>query len=163
MRIRPTVRLLVVDQQQRILLFKFEDAVPLHPALPDLTIYWVTPGGGVDRGETHEQAAIRELWEETGIQVDQIGPWVWSRDRVLRFPDQSVLFRERYYLVPVTTSEVLLTNLLPYERDVYRDHRWWTLDVMERTDEVLLPIGLAGYLRPLLAGNIPDEPITLEQ
>lgn len=162
MRIRPTVRLLVLDPQQRILLFKFEDAVPLHPALPDLTLYWVTPGGGVDRGETHEQAAIRELWEETGIQVDQVGPWVWNRDRVLRFPDRSVLFRERYYLVPVTTSEVLLTNLLPYERNVYRDHRWWTLDEMERTDEVLLPIGLAGYLRPLLAGNIPAEPITLE-
>lgn len=163
MRIRPTVRLLVVDQQQRILLFKFEDTIPLHPALPDLTIYWVSPGGGVEPDETHEQAAIRELWEETGIQVDAVGPWVWSRDRVLRFPDESVLLRERYYLVPVTTAEVLLTNLLPYERDVYRDHRWWTPDEIERTDEVFLPIGLAGLLRPLLAGNIPSAPITLSE
>lgn len=162
MRIRPTVRLLVVDQQQRILLFKFEDAIPLNDALPDLTIYWVSPGGGVDPGETFEQAGIRELWEETGIQVEGVGPWVWSRDRILRFPDEAVLFRERYYLVPVATSEVRLTNLLPYERDVYRDHRWWTPDEMERTAEVFLPIGLAGLVRPLLAGNIPAEPITLE-
>ena len=32
--------------------------------------YFVFPGGGVDEGETPEQAAIREAMEELGIQVD---------------------------------------------------------------------------------------------
>lgn len=31
--------------------------------------YYVFPGGGVDEGETTEQAAIREMEEETGLQV----------------------------------------------------------------------------------------------
>lgn len=31
--------------------------------------YYVFPGGGVDEGETPEQAAIREMEEETGLQV----------------------------------------------------------------------------------------------
>ena len=31
--------------------------------------YFVFPGGGVDEGETHEQAAIRETLEELGIAV----------------------------------------------------------------------------------------------
>ena len=31
--------------------------------------YYVFPGGGVDEGETHEQAAIRETLEELGIAV----------------------------------------------------------------------------------------------
>ena len=34
---------------------------------------WKFPGGLVDQGETIEKAAIREVWEETGIRADYIG------------------------------------------------------------------------------------------
>ena len=42
--------------------------------------YWATAGGGVEDGETFEQAAIRELEEETGIRVQDIGLEVAHRD-----------------------------------------------------------------------------------
>jgi len=31
--------------------------------------YWVTPGGGVEEGESFEEAVVRELKEEVGIDV----------------------------------------------------------------------------------------------
>lgn len=34
---------------------------------------WVFPGGGVKRGESAEKAAVREVWEETGIKCKAIG------------------------------------------------------------------------------------------
>jgi 8-oxo-dGTP pyrophosphatase MutT (NUDIX family) len=162
MRLRPTVRLLVVDERRRVLLFKFEDAVALDPARPDLRIYWVTPGGGVEEGETYEQAAHRELWEETGISLAELGPWVWIREKTMHFPDESVHFVERYYLAWTTSGQVNLDNLLPHEIAVYRDHRWWSVEEIERSDEVFLPPGLLELLRPLLAGRIPEQPLQLE-
>ena len=70
MRVRPTARLLVIDDQQRLLLVRIHDTRPVHEAFPDMTVYWNTPGGGVEAHETFQKAAQRELWEETGIAID---------------------------------------------------------------------------------------------
>ncbi len=31
--------------------------------------YWTLPGGGLEAGETPAEAAVREVWEETGMRV----------------------------------------------------------------------------------------------
>lgn len=49
----------------------------------DTRYAWQMPQGGIDRGETPTQAAIRELGEETGLEADQvelleeIEPWLF--------------------------------------------------------------------------------------
>lgn len=57
--IRETGRGLVVQDGRLILMERWRDG--LH--------YFSIPGGGVEPGETPEEAAIRELYEELGIRV----------------------------------------------------------------------------------------------
>jgi 8-oxo-dGTP diphosphatase len=96
MRGRPSARLLILDPSGRILLFRF---VFTNGVLAGQD-YWATPGGGVEEGETFEQAAIRELREETGIRLEDIGPEVACRELVVLLPDgERVIADERYFLV----------------------------------------------------------------
>ena len=161
MRIRRTVRVVVVDEHGRVLLIRCEDVVALDPLRPGLTSYWGLVGGGVEEGETFEEAAVRELWEETGLRAEVVGPWLWTWQRPLHFPDETVLFDQRYFLVRVRDATVSVANLLPDERDVYQGHRWWTLADLRATHEVVLPEGLADLLAPVLEGHVLDTPVTI--
>jgi 8-oxo-dGTP diphosphatase len=161
MRIRQTARLLVIDDQQRILLFHIHDQRPLHEAYPDMSVYWITPGGGIEDYETVEQAALRELWEETGIQAAAIGPCVWRYERVLHLPNESFQQQERFFLVRIPAAEVSMAQMLPYEQETHRAYRWWTHHELEQSQEYFLPPGLPGLLSPLLRGDIPPESIQL--
>lgn len=70
---------LLLDQHDRVLLIHARD--PDDPGHH----WWELPGGGLDDGETLEQAATREVAEETGIHLDQLGPLVWIRESRFRY------------------------------------------------------------------------------
>ncbi len=101
MRVRPTARLIILDPPDRVLLFHNEDAAAVDPTRPDLRHYWVTPGGGVEPGETFAEAAQRERREETSLREATPEPCAWGRDCALHSPDEAVLFLERYILLGV--------------------------------------------------------------
>lgn len=153
-RYRPTSRLLVLDSQHRILLLLIED-----PNL-DIPRLWITPGGGVDPGETFEQGARRELWEETGITAP-LGPCVWSRRRIVTYDGRVYDFDERYFVVRVGSDLVDPRNQTAWEQQVVTAQRWWTLNELQRTDEVLAPRKLAELIAPIVAGSYPTEPLVL--
>lgn len=59
--------------------------------------YFVFPGGGVDEGESPEQAAVREAMEELGIEVD-----VKQKVAEIQFGQKS---RQVYFLAEQTGGE----------------------------------------------------------
>jgi len=162
-RLHPAVRLLVLDAEQRLLLFHIHDPAPLHAFYPEMTIYWGTPGGGLEPGESFEQAARRELWEETGIQIDAVGPCVWHYERVMQIDDQRLHRHERFFLVNAPTADISLANMLAYEHQTHRAYRWWTRQELEQSQELFVPADLPRLLLPLLAGNIPATPLQLSR
>lgn len=147
-RVRRAVRALVLDSEDRVLLVRFDFGD---------RIVWGPPGGGLEPGESHEDALRRELQEELALDDVELGPWIWTRDDGLPSPDGVYDAQvERYYLVrvePFDPSERFTPEL--YMTGV----RWWTLDELDAADAVLAPRALARLVRDLLTDGPSTEPL----
>ena len=42
--------------------------------------WWCAPGAGLENRETQEDAARREVVEETNFELEELGPLIWSRE-----------------------------------------------------------------------------------
>ncbi len=139
MKRRPSSRLLVLDSENRLLLFLFSYNTGCLAGQK----YWATPGGAVEPGESFEEAAKRELFEETGISVAEIGPDVARREFEMQLPDgEFVIADERLYIVRVTDQSLSKENWSAMEKAVMAEHRWWTNEELAATSETVYPENL---------------------
>lgn len=149
---RPSARVLVLDPDGRTLLMEYRR--------PRGGTLWTLPGGGLEAGETHEQAARRELFEETGRRVDALGLWIWKREHVWEWEDKHYRSIERMYLLRTEHFEVDLSNAQEFELRWLLGWRWWSRDeIAAASGELFVPRRLAELLVPILEGRPPEVPV----
>jgi 8-oxo-dGTP pyrophosphatase MutT (NUDIX family) len=139
-------RVLLIDDRQRVLLFHgFDPARPRHE-------YWITPGGGLDDGESTAECAARELFEETGLRraPSELGPAVWCE--VTEFPFDGRWYRQyqEFFLVRVPSWEVDTTGFSELERNSVDGHRWWSVEELATTGDRYYPENLANLIREVM-------------
>lgn len=152
LRLRDAARAVILDRDLRILLVRFD--------FPERVV-WACPGGGLEPGETHEDAIRRELREEVGLDLETLGPCIWTRTHHLplfggRWDGQV----ERFFLVEVDTfapaprftSEELLAEFVT-------EVRWWTPDELDASTEIHAPRALPDLVRRLRVEGPPLAPI----
>ena len=153
---REAGRVLLVDGRDRVLLFCGVD-----PHRPESRPFWVTPGGGLDDGETHRDGALRELAEETGLSaitsVD-LGEPVWERDCAFEFESVHYRQHEYFFLLRVAAHSVDVSGFNELERRTVKGHRWWSVDELAATDQLIYPTTLGFELELLLRDGRPSQP-----
>lgn len=153
MRRRPSARLLVLDADGRVLLFRFRFTTGALAG----TVCWATPGGAVEAGEGFEQAAIRELREETGIVTDRVGAPVAERAFVMTLASgEQVRAEERFFVVRPADTALSRAGWSPHEAEVMADHKWWPLDELAQTTETVWPNDLPAMLSDSRTPGRPD-------
>jgi 8-oxo-dGTP pyrophosphatase MutT (NUDIX family) len=139
---RLTSRVLLFDREGRVLLFLTK--------APDTSgvARWLTPGGGVDPGETHEDAAYRELFEETGLTGVDLGRPVWSHDFDVAWDaaDHDTGHAE-FYTAVVDRFVPSDAHWTDDERIEVYAHRWFTVDELAATTERFEPAALVDLVR----------------
>lgn len=149
---RTSCRAILLTPAHEILLIKVEN--------PDGGWHgWITPGGGIEPGETPEQALRRELSEELSLDHYVLGPQVWQRSH--KFPWDGKMYDqdEQYYFVKTDKFEPI-PRLIPVGPDIhaFKGFRWWKLDDLKRSPEEFAPRAMGTLLDELIQQGAPVIP-----
>jgi 8-oxo-dGTP pyrophosphatase MutT (NUDIX family) len=116
--------------------------------------FWITIGGGAERGETLAEAGAREMREEVGIDVDPadlgepIGTTVVDYALFALLP---VTQQQTYFAVAVDDAAVSFEHQSLIERLTIESHEWLTADELEARPERIVDAELPRLIRVAVA------------
>ncbi len=157
---------MILERRAARALLIADDAVLLiracDPARPDRGEWWLTPGGGIEGGESPEAAVVREVFEETGLVVapDEVGPVVATRVSEFEFDQRHYRQTDFFFALKVDWFEPEIEGWDLTEQRALLEPRWWRVEDVEAMADTLYPVELADVLRAVMAGTI-TEPIEL--
>ncbi len=153
---RLCARVLLLDPLDRVLLIHARDPEDLRHH------WWELPGGGLNDGEDLADAARRELAEESGILLQELGRKLWVRESRFTYRGRTHHRIEHVFLgrAPSTLAQVPLKPT-ENEKAGLIERRWWPAEELRCCPDKLLPATLPELVDDLLAGRLSDKPLML--
>ncbi|HEX3969233.1 MAG TPA: NUDIX domain-containing protein [Edaphobacter sp.] len=147
MRKRRTARVMLFEESGAVLLVRF-----MVPRAAGEFVFWALPGGEIETGETEAEAAVREVREELGLELQVEGPVYRDSNQFLHQGEMQdnvdFLFRAE-----CGREEPRLIGLTADEREIMKEIRWWSGAEIESSDERIFPVNLAERMREMAVGR----------
>jgi 8-oxo-dGTP pyrophosphatase MutT (NUDIX family) len=142
---RPSAKVLLIDEDGRLLLLSGIDRTK-----PDVAPWWLAVGGGIEPGESPEQTAVRETFEETGLAIGHPGRVVFTHRHTWDFEGTEYDQEEWYFVVHTGHFDPSPQAWTEVESATIRGHRWWSVAELRETTEAVYPEGIADRLAQIV-------------
>ena len=127
--------------------------------------FWCTIGGKIEQGETLQQAAYRELFEETGLSDDnvELGPVVWYGVHQMIISSEHVELDEKFIVAHLKSDKQLnQDNFTENEKSVVTHTEWLGLNEILTSQEPIFPAIFKTHLEDIIAGKYPKQPLLVD-
>lgn len=158
---RHSIKIILLNQANEILLMGTDDKNIKNLDGTYGGKFWQLIGGAIEQGETPEVAAKRELFEETSLTDVQWKNIIWKGELDLVMHGVPTHIFQQFILARTLTNEVSLDNLAGEEVGTVTSLKWFSLSDIENSAEIIYPKLLAQYLRPIIEGKIPQNPLKI--
>jgi 8-oxo-dGTP diphosphatase len=135
---RKASRLILLDSERRVLLFRHRR--------DNGETFWAPPGGGLESGETFEQAALREASEELGMTGFPV-MLLWERTTDFVYMDNFVNQHECLFLIQGELPDLSDSARKVHNQEGILEMRWWTATELKSTSELVFPEEIASELK----------------
>lgn len=162
--VRNSIKILLLNDKNEILLMCANDPKTVSENGKYYGRFWFPIGGKIEKGEDLFEAAIREIYEETGLKREEIelGPIVWFGEFNLKLHGILTKLKEKFIVVKTKKNKVSLTNLDDWEKKVVEEIAWFSLEKIKNSKEVIFPILLEKYLPDIILKKYPKKPIKID-
>ncbi len=127
--------------------------------------FWQLIGGKIEEEETLKNALKRELFEETALTAEDVefGPIIWQGELDLIMHGELTRIKQKFILARLKGDGVVnLTHLTQEEKETVTELKWFSLKEIQESKEIIYPGLLPTYLKEILNGHIPNEPIEID-
>jgi 8-oxo-dGTP pyrophosphatase MutT (NUDIX family) len=162
--VRKSVRVLLLNDEKKLLLMCIEGFDISTTDGKKNERFWCTIGGGIEHGESLEQATLREIYEETGLEPQDIsmGTAVWHGSVDLILKGKPTRLDETFIVCKTKQKDVALHAPTEDEKMVVKNLQWFSLEDIEQSSDTIFPILLHQYLPDILNEKYPLQPIEID-
>ena len=161
---RESIKIVLLNNKKELLLLLTDDSsIKTGEGRYNGRFYQLV-GGKMEEGESVLEAARRELFEETGLTSKDVhfGNVIWKGKLDLNIHGELTHINQRFILARTNKLSVTLKNLTNEEKKTCQELRWMNLDEIKNSDTNICPRRLPVYLKDVLEGNIPVDPIFVD-